>query len=215
MCGVVGVKLSNVSQDDLVTVKNVLLQTEIRGKHASGIAWFDGNDLHRVSKPLPISELLNTFDLRECLFGDNNLTLIAHIRYSTSDILYNQPLGNSNDAFIVHNGVVTQSEPEEWKDHYGYECETRNDSELLYHVMRDGIDIEEKFPLASYSLLSLSKGGVLTNYRNGLRPQWQAKLPNGKIIASTFDILFRAGIDPDLILKVPVTNDKQTRFKND
>lgn len=210
MCGVVGVRLSNVTKNDIETVRKVLLQTEIRGKHASGIAWYDGK-LHRVSEPVPISTLLNTFDITECVHN-GDLTLIGHIRYSTSDIEYNQPLGSKDDAFIVHNGVVTQEDPEAWEDHYGYSCETKNDSELLYHHLKESYDIEEKFPLASYSLLRLTKDGILQNFRNGLRPQWVAKLPKGEIFASTFNILKRAGIDTELIQKVDCEPDKQIRF---
>jgi len=211
MCGIVGVKLKNVTEEDIETVRNIFLETEIRGKHASGIAWFDGNGLKHKKSPVPISKFMEGFDLHQCIWGDRNLTLIGHIRYSTSDIKYNQPIGNEDRSFIVHNGVVTQSDPEFWKERYGYECETRNDTELLFHCLEEGCEIESKFPRASYALLRLTQDGEIIFGRNGLRPMWKATLSNGTVFSSTRDILFRAGVPVNTLKKVPAENDKQHR----
>ena len=56
--------------------------------------------------------------------------MIGHCRYSTSDLQYNQPIYN-DDYSIAHNGVVSQEMPERWKELYGYDCKTKNDSELI------------------------------------------------------------------------------------
>jgi len=42
MCGVVGVTLVNPSGHDLQLIRNVFSETQIRGKNASGIAWYNG-----------------------------------------------------------------------------------------------------------------------------------------------------------------------------
>jgi len=211
VCGVIGVNMKDVSKEDLDTIKRVFLETEIRGKHASGIAWYDGEKITSQKAPVPISQFMKTFDLSKCLYGDNQITLIGHIRYSTSDIKYNQPIGNEAGSFIVHNGVVTQSDPEHWEERYGYSCQTKNDSELLYHCLEEGLDIETKFPMASYALLRLTRDGEIEFERNGLRPMWEATLSNGHIFSSTRDILFRSGVSIDSLKRVQANNDKQHR----
>jgi len=208
MCGVVGASLDRVSKSDIDLVSRVFLETEIRGKHASGFAWFDGKRLHHRKEGIPISEHLENFDIGSCVF-DGKLRMIGHIRYSTSDLLYHQPIGD-NSSFIVHNGVVTQEDPENWEAHYGIRCSTKNDSEILFHHLKTSSDIEGKFPKASYALLRLTEDGI-SYRRNGLRPLYIASLDNGRIFASTFNILLRAGVESSRIQKVECDNEKIAR----
>lgn len=211
MCGIVGVSLNNVTERDIELVTNVLLETQIRGKHASGIAWFNGTELNTIKEPIPISELLDKVRVSDLVY-DDKLSFIAHIRYSTSNLEYNQPIGD-NEFSIVHNGVVTQRDPEFWEEDHGYICSTKNDSELLFHCLKHEENIDIKFPNASYSLLSINSSGVIQNFRNGLRPQWESKQENGIIFASTFDILKRAGANN--ISKVSTkTSEHQRRYLN-
>ena len=39
MCGVIGVALNNVTEEDIKLVKNLFLESMIRGKHATGITY--------------------------------------------------------------------------------------------------------------------------------------------------------------------------------
>lgn len=192
MCGVVGARLDNPSKDDIETLKKVLIETEIRGKHASGIAWFDGEKLNCEKEGKSISEFLKTFDINKIIF-DNKVRMIGHIRYSTSDIHYHQPIGDGT-SYIVHNGVVSQADPSTWEDRYGISCSTKNDSELLYHTIKNNEDYLEKFEGVSASYIYIDDKGELKNGRNSLRPQWVGFLQSGIIIASTKNILLRAGI---------------------
>ena len=192
MCGVVGVKLDNPSVEDIEKVKRVLLETEIRGKHASGVSWFDGTNVKTIKKPIPISKLLKELDFSDFIF-DDKIRMIGHIRYSTSDLEFNQPLGDE-DFSIVHNGVITQTSSEKWKDIYGYTCMTKNDSELLYHCLKNKQNYLEKFNGCSASYITLDKYGQIKYGRNSLRPQWLGRLDNGIIISSTKNILIRSGL---------------------
>lgn len=192
MCGVVGAVLDNPSDEDIETLKRVLLETEIRGKHASGIAWFDGNGLKSVVLPITISKFLENFDLHGLLF-DNKIRMIGHIRYSTSDIEYNQPIGDGT-SFIAHNGVVSQADPSTWEETYGYKCETRNDSELLWNAIKNHEEYMHKFPGVSASYVFIDDKGEISHGRNSLRPQWIGFVDSGYIIGSTRNILIRAGI---------------------
>jgi glutamine phosphoribosylpyrophosphate amidotransferase len=199
MCGVVGVTLTNPTADDLQLIRNVFMETQIRGKHASGIAWYNGVSLEMIKDGVPISVLLKSIDFGNMMYvsqdGTLKISCIGHIRYSTSDIHYHQPLGHSDFGYIVHNGVITQEDPSSWNETYGYECETKNDSELIYHTIKSGKHPLEEFPTASISALSIDTYGNIVSYRNSLRPQWKYEKENGIIYASTKNILLRAGAE--------------------
>lgn len=208
MCGIVGAVLTNVTQENIETIRRVLLETEIRGKHASGIAWYDGENVNSHKEASPISKFLETFDLNKIVYN-NSIKMIGHIRYSTSDIHYNQPIGNE-DAYIVHNGVITQIDSDKWYPKYGYKCSTKNDSELLFHAINTKEDYLMKFPGCSASYCYINSIGEFKHSRNSLRPQWKALLPNGFIIASTKNILIRAGLDNIEMVK---TDDNKEMIK--
>ena len=194
MCGIIGFTGKNVTHKDLEILKKVMLESRIRGKHASGIAWYNGRgDILSVVEPIPIDELIEKFGDFKVMVHDGQLSMIAHARYSTSDIRYNQPIVGKNFA-IAHNGVITQTPPETWKKTYGYDCETCNDSELILRCFENGDDPIEKFKNSSIAGVMLDDGGGVICFRNSIRPVWVGKIGSGTVIASTYDILHRAGV---------------------
>lgn len=187
MCAVIGALIKSPSMEDFEALKRVFVESKIRGMHATGLAYIKNGDVHIDKKPIPANEF--QFDFPSYVNEDGNLYLIGHCRYSTSDLEFNQPIGNSGHA-IVHNGVITQELPENWKTKYGYDCETKNDSELVQH---------SNDPLAEFSHMSMAVCELtaitkeLTVYRNGKRPLYLTSTSNGVIITSTADIAQRAG----------------------
>lgn len=210
MCSVVGAILDNPSSEDVNTLKQVFLESEIRGKHASGLVWFS-DKLNLVREPICISELLKKFDLNNTIYH-NKIRLIGHIRYSTSDLKYNQPIGNDEEGYIVHNGVISQVDSKKWKDLYGYDCKTKNDSELLFHSLINKKNYNKEFPGCSVSALTIDKEGNIKNFRNSLRPQWKGFISSGVIIASTKNILLRSGITK--VEKVISSDYKESIYRN-
>jgi len=198
MCGIVAVDIKDISSDQIESVKNILLETEIRGKHASGITWYsEVTKLNTIKKPVPVSELLNEFDLYRCV-DDNNghLAMIAHIRYSTSDLEFNQPITTDDNLSIVHNGIITQSDPATWSDLYGLGKPTgKNDSELVLMALKNGEHPLIEFEDSSMAVATINKRGTVTAFRNGRRPLWITSLYNGYIATSTEDIVYRSGIE--------------------
>lgn len=192
MCGIIGYHNKNVTKNDLSMLKRVMIESRIRGKHASGIAWFDGKSINSYVKPVPIDELLDNFDLEQTVYN-GEILLIAHARYSTSDIKYNQPLVGEHFA-IAHNGVITQSPPETWKSIYGYNCSTKNDSELILKALEYDDNVLIKFPESSMAVIAINDSGELLHFRNSIRPLWSGCIGEGVVYASTFDILKRAGV---------------------
>ncbi len=186
MCAIIGAVIKSPSMKDFEALKRVFVESKIRGMHATGLAYVKNGKVIIDKKPVPADQF--PFDFPSYLNEDGNLYLIGHCRYSTSDLEYNQPIGN-DDVAIVHNGVITQELPEHWKEKYGYDCETKNDSELVLHATN---------PLEEFSHMSMAVCELnatrkeLTTYRNGKRPLYLTTLSNGSIITSTADIAKRA-----------------------
>lgn len=205
MCGVVGAILIEPSNEDLLMLNRVFLESQIRGKHATGVAYVKGGELHIDKRPVPAEEF--PFNFAEYVNEDGNLYLIGHCRYSTSDLEYNQPLGNDKTA-IVHNGVITQELPENWNKIYGYDCLTKNDSELVLH----SDDPLREFSHMSMGVCKLTADKKLQLYRNGKRPLYLSSIPNGCIITSTSDIANRAqvgGAPVEVLMNHYITFDEQ------
>jgi glutamine phosphoribosylpyrophosphate amidotransferase len=191
MCAVIGTIICNPSDDQLEMIRRVFLESKIRGMHATGIS-FIGKDgtIQTHKEPVPADRFSMINNLSDCLADDGNLYMIGHCRYSTSDLEYNQPLYH-NDKSIVHNGVITQELPENWKELYGYDCITKNDSELVLHSE----DPLQEFPDMSMGVCELRTDKTLRSFRNGKRPLYLTTFNNGCIITSTKDIPHRAGVD--------------------
>jgi glutamine phosphoribosylpyrophosphate amidotransferase len=193
MCGIVGVSLDFITIKQLNLVERVLRESEVRGMHASGLVWHDGEKLSRVSEPKPINQLLNEnpalIDL--AVTHDQCLNFIGHTRYSTSDLAFNQPIVG-DDLAIAHNGVISQNSPCAWESEFDLKVSTRNDSELILRALQKGEDPIEKFSDASIAYVSINKWGDVSYARNGKRPLWITNFRNGFIITSTKDIMLRA-----------------------
>lgn len=191
MCSIIGALLVQPSKKDLNLVKNVFYESAIRGLHATGLSVIKDKIDTRI-EAVPSKQFTALDDLSNLLNEDGNLYLIGHCRYSTSDLEFNQPL-YSEEVSIVHNGVITQELPENWNSLYGYSTRTKNDSELLLHTIESGDEPLTKWMNSSIAAIELHrKTKSVIYYRNGKRPIYHSKLPNGLIITSTRDIMFRA-----------------------
>lgn len=196
MCAVIGAIFYRPTADDLESIKRVFLESRIRGMHATGISYTQDGEVKTIKEAIPAHEFVDRYmqDMTSFIDTNGRLALIGHCRYSTSDLEFNQPLANS-EVSIVHNGVITQELPENWKGLYGYDCETKNDTELLLHTIKD-----DKSPLKVYGNSSLAVIELYSNqsvrfYRNGKRPLYLTTVSNGFLITSTMNIARRAGLE--------------------
>ena len=160
MCGIIGYYNKKTTTADLGILKRVMIESRIRGKHASGVAWFDGDKIQSIIKPISIDVLADEIDFSELLYDSTRISFIAHSRYCTSDIEFNQPIVSDKLA-IVHNGVISQEPYETWEKVYGYKCEGRNDSELILRAIENGDSPIKKFPDASIASVVLDNSGNL------------------------------------------------------
>jgi len=194
MCAIIGIYLKNPSTSDLAKVKSVFLESRVRGMHATGLSYFKNGKVETIKEACPATEFAILDNLESLINENNELLLIGHCRYSTSDLTFNQPISLGTSLSVVHNGVITQEDPANWEKLYNTNCQTRNDTELLYHTIEQGECVLDKWSDASLAVCTLNDSGVLTAYRNGKRPLYLTNVPNGSIITSTFDIALRSGI---------------------
>ena len=212
MCGVIGAILLEPTKQDFAMLRRVFHESKIRGMHATGISFLPnwGDKIVTIKEPLPADQFvdkhLHDDNLKDMVADDGNLYLIGHCRYSTSDLEFNQPMESANKS-IVHNGVITQELPENWKEIYGYDCITKNDSELVAH----SDDPLREFSHMSMGVVELYKDKKLRFYRNGKRPLYLSCIPNGCIITSTADIALRAevgGLPVEVLMNHYITMDE-------
>ena len=199
MCAIFGAQIDNPHDYDWATFKNVVVESGIRGLHATGISWVKDGEVHTIKEPIPAKDFVEKYLTRmEDYVDGNSLRIIGHCRYSTSDLEYNQPLSKKGKS-IVHNGVISQDSPDTWKSTYGIETETKNDSELVLHSE----DPLNDYPDASMAVAELYSDSTFKFYRNGKRPLYLSQLENGCILTSTRDIPVRC----QLVLTMPVPVD--------
>ena len=148
--------------------------------------------MNTIKEPLPSSHFIQKYDPSDWCEGDT-ITMIGHCRYSTSDLNYNQPIADDTRS-VVHNGVISQEMPDRWKQLYNIDCETKNDTELLFHSTPDN------WPDASIAAVFLNKN-KMTWTRNGKRPLWFTSLDECDIITSTEDIAIRSGLSGSVKIK--------------
>jgi glutamine phosphoribosylpyrophosphate amidotransferase len=192
MCAIVGCYLKKPTQDQIEVLKKLFVESQIRGRHQTGLAIKQYDKVWSYKVDGDASLLVEKMNWG-CLKGQTTLQMAGHCRYSTSDLRYPQPIHVFEDFALCHNGVVDQRAPIYWKK-YGYELTTANDSELLYQSRYAGREPLVEFPEASMAICEVHGKGGLRWYRNGKRPLYTVEVDNGYFICSTKDIAERAGL---------------------
>lgn len=197
MCAIVGISIKGITPEQEILVERLIREARIRGKHATGVSFVQKGKLHSIRESISSDEFMDKYPMDTFVDLDGwkrDLTMIVHCRYSTSDIKYNQPFYN-NSVSVAHNGVISQELPENWERLYGYKCETKNDSELLFHTVVAGQSPLKIWQQSSIAAIELYSNYNIRFYRNGRRPLHLTAIQNGYIITSTKDIVKRAGFD--------------------
>jgi len=193
MCGVLGIAIKNFNEGDYDLVRSLFIQSMIRGKHATGVSYVKNGRVNTIKDPIPANEFIMKQDLNEWRNEDGNLYCIGHIRYSTSDLRYNQPM-SSDKLSIAHNGVISQEPPETWEDKYKLRTETSNDSELVLRAMEEDVNPLQHFEPASMAVCALYDDKRIVAFRNAERPLYYAYDMNHIIFTSTEDIAKRSNL---------------------
>ena len=201
MCGVLGITIKNFNGKDYDLIRSLFHQSMIRGKHATGVSYVKNSEVITVKESVPANKFIDNADISEWVNEDGNLYCIGHIRYSTSDLRYNQPF-STEEVGIVHNGVISQEPPETWYERYGFQTKTANDSELILHSI-----INEENPLtffqpSSMAVCSIHKDKTLSAFRNNERPLYFYHDDRMTVFTSTKNIAERAGVNNPIKTKM-------------
>ena len=187
MCAVIGAYIKNANDEDLETIKKIILESKIRGLHATGVSYVKNQKVYTIKEPVSSNFFVQKHDFKQYINEDGNLYLTAHCRYSTSDLNYNQPIQINSKLSIVHNGVISQDAPENWL----YKAKGKNDSELINLCILDKKNPIDLYKNASMSVIELHSDRTIKYYRNGKRPLYKTQVEKGFYITSTADIMKR------------------------
>ena len=115
MCGVIGYKWDGTEPKSMRRfIEHLLVRSQMRGRHATGIAWAENGHLYATKDSVPADEFILTPEWNQ-LMTDPPASAILHTRYSTSgdwhDNNNNQPLIVGGLA-IAHNGLVSMATKE-------------------------------------------------------------------------------------------------------
>lgn len=194
MCGVLGITIKNFNGKDYDLIRSLFHQSMIRGKHATGVSYVKNSEVITVKKPIPANKFIDEVNLSKWVNEDGNLYCIGHIRYSTSDLRYNQPF-STKELSIAHNGVITQEPPETWSNTYGFDVKTANDSELVLHSLLNDRHPLTFFTPASMAVCALKNNKELIAFRNHERPLYFYHEDRMTVFTSTKNIAQRAGVN--------------------
>lgn len=214
MCGIISGKVFKFDKSLFEKIRNLFLESSIRGMHATGISFLKNEKCYSYIEPASSIEFFNNEENNKVLKKviKCKYNFIGHVRYSTSDILYNQPINIEDNLHLVHNGVITQKNFEFWKKSFskllaGYKLKTKNDSELLGVYLKKHFQGKIKnnvfgyFKKSSIACSVLYKNNIYF-FRNGKRPLYYYKDDYCFLIASTEDIFLRSGFDKKNIKEV-------------
>lgn len=162
MCGIaVFYRTSNktLTQSD---VNNLLINLQVRGTDATGIAWFDAQGVHTIKARAPATEFI-----KHDVFLKNIDSIInakwgmLHVRRAThgspQNNNNNHPLVN-NDGVIVHNGVV---HPTVWLPGKG-ECDSE---QIMLHIQKSGFsELSNISGTASFAYCDFNDMGTIYLY---------------------------------------------------
>lgn len=184
MCGVIGFQSNEATDKQFRAIRSLLLESQIRGKHATGVCYLTAIGLKLKSEPFPASEFISAYmpSIERDLRLEGSIKLIGHTRYKTSGET-NQPILINGQA-ISMNGVITQEPIESWP----FKTETDNDAEILLRNWNLN-SLQEGASFAA-CILSIEEG--LIAFRNGKRPLYCATINNGMAFFSTKEIGKRA-----------------------
>jgi len=113
MCGIIGVYLNEITESQKKKIIKLILESGIRGVHATGLSYLKDGKIITYSDHISSKNFLEGKSLDSSLDSNGGLYMIAHTRYSTSDLRYNQPIGDDK-MVICHNGVISQEPPKNY-----------------------------------------------------------------------------------------------------
>lgn len=189
MCGILGFVGDNTKKNRLL-IADLLRQLSLRGTHATGFSFQTSTGVYTIEASIPAEDFVEQFPLDQVMDSfSQQIRLIGHTRYSTSDLRWNQPIQREGSA-IVMNGVISQESPDKWPGVGVFDYATGNDAEIALMYALAG---SRGMLPGSFACCELSDSDLLC-YRNTDRPLWLGKGPDFSVVSSTQDSLKRCRV---------------------
>lgn len=190
----------------------MLVQSQIRGKHATGVSWVSENKVKIFKSPVPAKDFIGTLKWLQ-VAGTYPTEMIGHCRYSTSGQDH-QPVGIPGMS-LVHNGIVSMGDKVAIERQYDVKIESDNDSEIILRKMNDAYEGQQFEAMAGefdevdalawglrdlydhgtpiYALATLDEQRQILMARDHVRPLWFYYIKEWELMgfASTEDIIRR------------------------
>lgn len=202
MCGIFGAIIIKPTERDFDRIESLFLNLKSRGTHATGCAWVKNGKIHIEKETVPAEIFVDCIlRLDQMVNEDGNLYMLGHTRWTTSNIFDHQPIGDDRHA-IAHNGIVTNEPKERWKELFGLDTVSENDSELIYSQLHSNPSVHplERFEKATLGVVELTARKSIYGYRNYGRPLAISYNPRKyAVFASTYEALIDSefGHEPD------------------
>lgn len=140
MCGLVGYYCFGTERPDRQEFIRMLTACQVRGTHATGLAWLDNEGVPNIIKAgIRATEFIKTKEFKSLVLPR---VLIAHTRWGTKgsehDNKNNHPLYDKGGLVIAHNGVVKNDDL--IFERKGYQRDGQVDSEVILRVVAQYID---------------------------------------------------------------------------
>lgn len=153
----------------------LLLLSEEKGPHATGVAWLKCDGKHRILKrPQKASDFLRDKSFWDFLVGvDSNVTWLAgHARWQTrgdaSNNHNNHPI-RAGDVIGCHQGTITNADP--LFAYFDLPRSAQVDSELIFRLAEATLDLGRIDVAAFKARLALCKGEVSAVMASRLNPK--------------------------------------------
>lgn len=190
MCGIASVikekRLNKVEKEIFI---KIMKESSIRGVHSFGFSYIQNEKL---------LEYKNHYLEKTIDFFSKNIQerFIFHNRYSTSGDwrahANNQPITDKNNA-LVFNGVISMKQKQEMEEEFNVKIDNDNDGEVFLKNIKNPLKFLKNNKVSFAGLFF--ENNKIHALRNHLRPTWYSVKSETVFIASTKDILKRAGLD--------------------
>ncbi len=139
MCGIAGYFCFGKERPEKRVLSNLLKETQIRGRDATGISYIKGKTLHVIKAAVPASDFVESNEEWLAL-EDSKLPkyMIMHTRFKTkgsqSNNMNNHPIFRDGLA-LVHNGGI--SNDDDLYDEFKFSRDAQVDTEAILALLED------------------------------------------------------------------------------